>query len=98
MIEVSCPNGTPSLVEPEVSTNTFAQKPSAPELKDTSETYNSQKAQPKSSGSSMMNHEDTLEVLLTFRNLNCFTSKKYSKCIMKFQMQLEENDYVSSGF
>lgn len=98
VIEVACPNGTPSNVEPEVSTNTYAQNPFAPESKDTSESYNSQKVPLKSSGSSMINHEDTLEVLLTFSTLNCFTNKKYSKCFMKFQMQLEENDCLSSGF
>lgn len=87
VIEAPCPNGTSSDVEPQVSTNTYAQNPSATESKDTSESYSSQTVPLKSSGSSMMNHEDTLEVLLTFSTLKCFTNKKYSKCIMKFQMQ-----------
>uniref|UniRef100_A0A3Q1BW39 Erbin n=1 Tax=Amphiprion ocellaris TaxID=80972 RepID=A0A3Q1BW39_AMPOC len=48
-------------MEPQVSTNTCVQNPSALESKDTSESYSSQKIPLKSSEGSMMNHEDTLE-------------------------------------
>ncbi|XP_038590598.1 erbin isoform X2 [Micropterus salmoides] len=58
VIEAPCPNGMASDVDPQVSTITY---PSAPESKDTSESYSSQKVPLKSSGGSMMNHEDTLE-------------------------------------
>ncbi|XP_070780248.1 erbin [Enoplosus armatus] len=58
VIEAPCPNGMASDLDPQVSTNTY---PSAPESKDTSESYSSQKVPLKSSGGSMMNHEDTLE-------------------------------------
>ncbi|XP_044030195.1 erbin isoform X1 [Siniperca chuatsi] len=58
VIEAPCPNGMASDVDPQVSTNTY---PPAPESKDTSESYSSQKVPLKSSGGSMMNHEDTLE-------------------------------------
>ncbi|KAM9338547.1 erbin [Symphorus nematophorus] len=61
VIEAPCPNGTASDMEPQVNTDTHAQNPSAPESKDTSESYSSQKIPLKSSGGSMMNHEDTLE-------------------------------------
>lgn len=56
VIEAPCPNGMASDMEPQVSTN-----PSAPDSKDTSESYSSQRVPLKSSGGSMMNHEDTLE-------------------------------------
>lgn len=63
VIEAPCPNGMASDVEPQVSDNTCAQNPPAPESKDTSDTsYSSQKVPLKSSEGSMMNHEDTLEV------------------------------------
>ncbi|XP_042250936.1 erbin isoform X4 [Thunnus maccoyii] len=58
VIEAPCPNGTASDMEPQVS---FAQSVSAPESKDTSESYSSQRVPLKSSEASMMNHEDTLE-------------------------------------
>uniref|UniRef100_A0A4W6CQ90 Erbb2 interacting protein n=1 Tax=Lates calcarifer TaxID=8187 RepID=A0A4W6CQ90_LATCA len=62
VIEAPCPNGMASDVEPQVSDNTCAQNPPAPESKDTSDTsYSSQKVPLKSSEGSMMNHEDTLE-------------------------------------
>ncbi|XP_026152982.1 erbin isoform X2 [Mastacembelus armatus] len=61
VIETPCPNGMASDVEPQISTNTAAQNPSASESKDTSESYSSQKVTLKSSEGSMMNHEDTLE-------------------------------------
>uniref|UniRef100_A0A8C4EQU0 Erbb2 interacting protein n=1 Tax=Dicentrarchus labrax TaxID=13489 RepID=A0A8C4EQU0_DICLA len=56
-----CPNGMASDLEPQVSNNTHAQNLSTSESKDTSESYSSQKVPLKSSGGSMMNHEDTLE-------------------------------------
>ncbi|XP_035523399.1 erbin isoform X1 [Morone saxatilis] len=61
VIEAPCPNGMASDMEPQVSNNTHAQNLSASESKDTSESYSSQKVPLKSSGGSMMNHEDTLE-------------------------------------
>uniref|UniRef100_A0A3Q3R1C9 Erbin n=2 Tax=Monopterus albus TaxID=43700 RepID=A0A3Q3R1C9_MONAL len=61
VIEAPCPNGMTANVEPPMSTNTCAQNPSAPESKDTSESYNSQKVPLKSSEGSVLNHEDTLE-------------------------------------
>lgn len=64
MIEDPCPNGTSSDVEAQISAITFYPNPSGSESKDTSESYSSQKVPLKSSGSSMMNHEDTLEVNL----------------------------------
>ncbi|XP_034047480.1 erbin isoform X2 [Thalassophryne amazonica] len=48
-------------VEPEVSTNTCAQNSITSESKDTLESYSSQNVPLKSSETSMMNHEDTLE-------------------------------------
>lgn len=63
VIEAPCPNITSSDAEPQVSANTFAPNLAVPESKDTSESYSSQKVPIKSSGSSMMNHEDTLEVI-----------------------------------
>lgn len=62
VIEAPCSNGTSSDVEP-LSTTTFSPNPSVSESKDNSESYSSQKVPLKSSGSSMMNHEDTLEVI-----------------------------------
>uniref|UniRef100_A0A669FB81 Erbin n=1 Tax=Oreochromis niloticus TaxID=8128 RepID=A0A669FB81_ORENI len=50
-----------SNMEAQVSADVCAQNPSAPEAKDTSESYSSQKIPLKSSEDSMMNHEDTLE-------------------------------------
>lgn len=61
VIEAPCSNGTASEEDPQVSTFTNTQNPSATEAKDTSESYSSQKVPLKSSGGSMMNHEDTLE-------------------------------------
>ncbi|XP_051268139.1 erbin isoform X3 [Dicentrarchus labrax] len=61
VIEAPCPNGMASDLEPQVSNNTHAQNLSTSESKDTSESYSSQKVPLKSSGGSMMNHEDTLE-------------------------------------
>ncbi|XP_056875619.1 erbin isoform X2 [Takifugu flavidus] len=60
VIEAPCSNGTSSDVEP-LSALTFSSNPSVSESKDNSESYSSQKVPLKSSGSSMMNHEDTLE-------------------------------------
>lgn len=65
VIEAPCANGVASDVEPQVSNNTHAENSSAPESKDTSESFSSQKVPLKTSGGSMMNHEDTLEVILT---------------------------------
>lgn len=62
VIEAPCPNGVASNVDPQVPTD--AQNPPASESKDTSESYSSQRVPLKSSGGSMMNHEDTLEVHL----------------------------------
>nr|XP_046230961.1 erbin isoform X2 [Scatophagus argus] len=61
VIEAQCPNGVVPDVEPHVSTNPQAQNPSVPESRDTSESFSSQKVPLKSSGTSTMNHEDTLE-------------------------------------
>ncbi|XP_068190873.1 erbin isoform X2 [Antennarius striatus] len=61
VIEPPCPNGVASDVEPQVSTVTYTPNSSATESKDTSESYSSQLVPLKSSGGSMMNHEDTLE-------------------------------------
>ncbi|XP_010751894.3 erbin isoform X1 [Larimichthys crocea] len=61
VIEAPCANGVASDVEPQVSNNTHAENSSAPESKDTSESFSSQKVPLKTSGGSMMNHEDTLE-------------------------------------
>ncbi|XP_042365777.1 erbin [Plectropomus leopardus] len=61
VIEAPCPNGMPSDVEAQLSTNAFTQNSSATESKDTSESYSSQTVAVKSSAGSMMNHEDTLE-------------------------------------
>ncbi|KAM3600554.1 uncharacterized protein V6R79_025121 [Siganus canaliculatus] len=61
VIEAPCANGTASDMEAQGSASTYALNPSAPESKDTSESYSSQRVPLKSSGSSMMNHEDTLE-------------------------------------
>ncbi|XP_053195707.1 erbin isoform X2 [Scomber japonicus] len=58
VIEAPCPNGMASDMERQVS---CTQNTSAPESKDTSESYSSQKAPLKSSEASTMNHEDTLE-------------------------------------
>ncbi|CAK6963589.1 erbin isoform X3 [Scomber scombrus] len=58
VIEAPCPNGMASDMERQVS---CTQNISAPDSKDTSESYSSQKAPLKSSEASMMNHEDTLE-------------------------------------
>lgn len=94
VIDAPCPNGTSSDVEPRASINTCSQNLSAQDSKDTSESFSSQRVPLKSSGNSMMNHEDTLEVLLNSTTLICFTGKKYSKFIMKFQMQLVENNCI----
>uniref|UniRef100_A0A8C9XYY1 Erbin n=1 Tax=Sander lucioperca TaxID=283035 RepID=A0A8C9XYY1_SANLU len=48
-------------MDSQISTDTFSHNPSATETKDTSDSYSSQKVPIKSSGGSMMNHEDTLE-------------------------------------
>lgn len=64
VIEAPCPNGTSSNVEPQISAITFSPNPSGSDSKDNSESYSSRKVPLKSSGSSMMNHEDTLEVIL----------------------------------
>lgn len=61
VIEAPCQNGVASNMEAQISADTFGQNPSAPESKDTSESYSSQKIPLKSSEDSMMNHEDTLE-------------------------------------
>ncbi|XP_019937677.1 erbin isoform X3 [Paralichthys olivaceus] len=62
VIEAPCPNGLATDKEPQVSANTYAQNPSAPDSKDTSEmSYSSHKVPLKSSEGSTMNHEDTLE-------------------------------------
>ncbi|KAM7392515.1 hypothetical protein PAMA_007568 [Pampus argenteus] len=58
VIETPCPNGMASDIEPQES---CAQSVAAPESKDTSESYSSQRVPLKSSETSMMNHEDTLE-------------------------------------
>uniref|UniRef100_A0A3B4FGL6 Erbb2 interacting protein n=1 Tax=Pundamilia nyererei TaxID=303518 RepID=A0A3B4FGL6_9CICH len=50
-----------SNMEAQVSADVCGQNLSAPEAKDTSESYSSQKIPLKSSEDSMMNHEDTLE-------------------------------------
>ncbi|XP_028273181.1 erbin isoform X2 [Parambassis ranga] len=57
VIEAPCPNGVAADREPHGS----IQNPAAPESKDTSESYSSQKIPLKSSEGFMMNHEDTLE-------------------------------------
>ncbi|KAM4635459.1 erbin isoform 1-T1 [Polymixia lowei] len=59
VIEAPCANG--KAVEMEATANTCVQNSSAPEPNDTSESYSSQKAPLKSSETSTMNHEDTLE-------------------------------------
>uniref|UniRef100_A0A8C4ENT5 Erbb2 interacting protein n=1 Tax=Dicentrarchus labrax TaxID=13489 RepID=A0A8C4ENT5_DICLA len=79
VIEAPCPNGMASDLEPQVSNNTHAQNLSTSESKDTSESYSSQKVPLKSSGGSMMNHEDTLEVLLTFRSFECKEEMKIAE-------------------
>ncbi|XP_006796935.1 erbin isoform X1 [Neolamprologus brichardi] len=61
VIEAPCPNGVASNMEAQVSADMCGQNLSAPEAKDTSESYSSQKIPLKSSEDSMMNHEDTLE-------------------------------------
>ncbi|XP_029921473.1 erbin isoform X1 [Myripristis murdjan] len=61
VIEAPCANGKAVEVEPKVSANTCDQNSSAPESKDTSESYSSQKVPLKSSEGSLVNHEDTLE-------------------------------------
>uniref|UniRef100_A0AAX7TEI4 PDZ domain-containing protein n=1 Tax=Astatotilapia calliptera TaxID=8154 RepID=A0AAX7TEI4_ASTCA len=61
VIEAPCPNGVASNMEAQVSADVCGQNLSAPEAKDTSESYSSQKIPLKSSEDSMMNHEDTLE-------------------------------------
>ncbi|XP_034753176.1 erbin isoform X1 [Etheostoma cragini] len=61
VIEPPYPNGTASDMDSQVSTDTFSHNPSATETKDTSDSYSSQTVPVKSSGGSMMNHEDTLE-------------------------------------
>lgn len=96
VIEAPCLNGTSPDAEPQVSTRTYPQNPSAPESKDTSESYSSQTVPLKSSGSSMMNHEDTLEVPLTFSPVIVSLTRKTdeTKYILKFQMRFEEKDCV----
>lgn len=64
VIEAPCPNGTSSDVEPQISAITFSSNPPGSESQDNSESYSSQKVPLKSSGSSTLNHEDTLEVIL----------------------------------
>ncbi|KAM9307001.1 erbin [Pholidichthys leucotaenia] len=61
VIEVPCPNGMTPDTETHTSNNVDSQNPPAPESKDTSESYSSQRVPLKSSEGSMMNHEDTLE-------------------------------------
>uniref|UniRef100_A0A8D3DEX2 Erbin n=1 Tax=Scophthalmus maximus TaxID=52904 RepID=A0A8D3DEX2_SCOMX len=62
VIEAPCPNGVAADKEPQVSANSCAQGPFAPESKDNSDTsYSSQKVPLKSSEGSAMNHEDTME-------------------------------------
>lgn len=96
MIEAPCLNGTSPDVEPRVSTKTCVPNPSVPESKDTSESYSSQTVPLKSSGSSMMNHEDTLEVPLTFSPLIVSLTGTSDKTehILMFQMQFEVKDCV----
>lgn len=64
VIEAPCPNGTLTDVESQISAISFSLNPSGSESKDNSESYSSQKVPLKSSGTSMMTHEDTLEVIL----------------------------------
>ncbi|XP_059213597.1 erbin isoform X2 [Centropristis striata] len=59
VIEAPYPNGTASDMDSQLTTIT--QNSSAFESKDTSESYSAQRIPLKSSGGSMMNHEDTLE-------------------------------------
>ncbi|XP_076019693.1 erbin isoform X2 [Genypterus blacodes] len=61
VIEAPCTNGKASDIQPQGSTNTCTQNSSTPESQDTSESYSSQRVPLKSSETSMMNHEDTLE-------------------------------------
>lgn len=100
VIEAPCLNGMSPDVEPQGSTNTYAQNPSVPESKDTSESYSSQTVPLKSSGSSMMNHEDTLEVALTFSPVIVLPTRKTDKTkyILTFQMRFEEKDCLFLGF
>lgn len=51
-------------MEPQLSAIMFSPNSLGFESKDNSESYSSQKVPLKSSGSSLMNHEDTLEVIL----------------------------------
>ncbi|XP_056146506.1 erbin [Lampris incognitus] len=61
VIETSCANGKATEMEPKLSTNTCVQNSPTNDLKDTSESYSSQKVPLKSSETSVVNHEDTLE-------------------------------------
>ncbi|XP_069024139.1 LOW QUALITY PROTEIN: erbin [Embiotoca jacksoni] len=61
VIEAPCPNGVASDMEPQISTNPGGHNLCPLESKDTSESYSSQRVTLKSSESSTMNHEDTLE-------------------------------------
>lgn len=70
VIETPCHNGMASNLEPQLSSTEFLQNPSTPESNEASESYSSQKVPLKSSEGSMMNHEDTLEVLQTFTTQN----------------------------
>lgn len=78
VIEAPCPNGTSSDAKSQLSTITFSPNPSGSESKDNSESYSSQKVPLKSSGSSMMNHEDTLEVILRYLETFFSVEIKYS--------------------
>lgn len=87
VIEAPCPNGVASNMEAQVSADMCGQNLSAPEAKDTSESYSSQKIPLKSSEDSMMNHEDTLEVIqiiqyFRFLGLLTVTQTRSTKCFL----------------